>query len=1212
MNQALARHTLSKHGLSLVLGLLVLSGLYVSKVHNFLLFHTLIELFSVIVAFLIFSLVWHSRHLLDSRYLVFIGIASLFAGSVDLLHALAYKGMGIFPGNSADLATQLWIGFRYLAGFSFLIAPLLMKKKISDRTILASYAVVTVALLWAVFSGNFPACFEEGTGLTPFKIVSEYLISLMFLAALGLLFINREHFDIHVFRWTSAALVAAAIAELCFTQYVSVFGQANMIGHFFLLASVAFIYRAVVVTGIAEPSSILFRELKVSGEKLRESEERYRALVELSPDAIAVHCEWKVEYINRAGLKLFGADAPDQIVGKGVLDLVAPESREAVRERMRRIYDERVGTPLMELKILRMDGTTADVEAVSAPVTYSGKPASQVVVRDVTDRKRADEELRSAKEGLEQSVFERTADLRRTIDSLHEEIDTRMLVERELLETKEKLQDTLESITDAFFTLDCDWRFTYVNAEAMHLFRKEAALIGKIIWEVSPEMAGTVFQQQYEKSMKEGIRVIFDAVVPVKGTWVEVKTFPLENGLSVYVHDISERKSTEQRIRVTNDLLKLFTRKFTLKEYLDAAVELIRAWSGCRQVGVRILDASGCVPYIASEGFSAEFLKSESRLLLGTDQCACTRVIGGTLEPQDSQALSADGSFYTNNFKRFVNELTPECRERYRGVCLQSDFVSVGVIPVRFREKIVGAIHLADEREGMLPLENVEFVERMAYIIGEAVYRFGIEKELRSNYDALRESEARYRSLVEDARDIIFTLKPDGSVASLSPVFESITGFSRNDWVGKHFTEMLHPEDVSLAVDRFGRIMSGEALPLFELRGRTRSGEYLHFEFKITAGRQKDGAVLGIARDITERKRAEEDRARLVSAVDSAAEAVVITSPSTGVIQYVNPAFEQMTGYARDEALGRTLHFLESGRHDEVYYAGLRERLSEDGVWNGKLINKRKDGTEYFEECTVSPVRNGSGEIINYVYLKRDVTEKMRLQSIAEAVNTMNNIGYVFSGISHEIGNPVSSLIVSLEVMKEKLDGPREAVAAYVDRAMSQVSRIEYLLNSLRSFNMFEVQELQDLRIATFIEQFLSLVSEDFTKKGITIEVSHDDEAEWVHSNPRALQQVMLNVFTNAADALENRTCPRIIVSTSRSTGFIHLRIEDNGCGMTQEQQKKLFTPFHTTKPHGTGLGMVIIRNMLAKMGGTVEVQSRRNEGTSIEITIPEGGNGKQ
>jgi PAS domain S-box-containing protein len=335
---------------------------------------------------------------------------------------------------------------------------------------------------------------------------------------------------------------------------------------------------------------------------------------------------------------------------------------------------------------------------------------------------------------------------------------------------------------------------------------------------------------------------------------------------------------------------------------------------------------------------------------------------------------------------------------------------------------------------------------------------------------------------------------------------------------------------------------------------------------------------------------------------------VVITAPSTGVIQYVNPAFEQMTGYTKGETLGRTIHFLESGKHDEVYYQGLQETLQRDGVWSGNLVNKKKDGTLYFEECTVSPVRNRDNEIINYVYIKRDVTEKLRLESIAESVNTMENIGYVFSGVRHEIGNPINSINMILGILRAKLDAlSTEAVRDYLGRMSDQVGRVEYILRSLKSFNLYETQEPRNVQISSFLEKFLLLVRDDFGKKGIVIETAIDSGVRSVHADPRALQQVFLNVLTNAVDAVNGRHDPKIRIFVHGSDGVVRISVRDNGIGIPEDNLKNLFKPFYTTKEQGSGLGLVIVKKLLANMNGTIEIESRKEEGTVVNIAIPEG-----
>jgi signal transduction histidine kinase len=256
---------------TMLLGIAVLAGLYASSLYSYLLFHTLVELFSIIVAFVIFVLAWNTRRVLDNHYLLFLGISFVFTGALELVHTLAYKGFGVFPGNDANLSTQLWIAFRYLFSLSFLVSPLFIKRRLNVTAALIAYFIVTALLFGTIFLKIFPDCFVEDRGLTPFKIISEYVIIAIFLSSLGLMLRERGAFDHGVLRLMAGSIIASVLSELSFTQYVSVFGLANMIGHFLLLLSMAFIYRAIIVTGIVEPSRLLFRELKQSEEALQKA-----------------------------------------------------------------------------------------------------------------------------------------------------------------------------------------------------------------------------------------------------------------------------------------------------------------------------------------------------------------------------------------------------------------------------------------------------------------------------------------------------------------------------------------------------------------------------------------------------------------------------------------------------------------------------------------------------------------------------------------------------------------------------------------------------------------------------------------------------------------------------------------------------------------------------------------------------------------------------
>ncbi len=400
MDRTRDKNSFAGWGLRAFIGALIVAGLYASSLYSYLFFHSLIELFSVVTAFVIFVIIWHTRRIQDNQYLLLIGIASLSAGSIELVHTLAYKGMGVFSGSTANLATELWIAFRYVFSASFLLAPFFIKRSIGAKKILLVFGTVTVAVLSAVFSGLFPDCFVDGSGLTPFKIFSEYVITAIFAAGLGLLIQNRKFFDRTVFGLMAGSIVFSVASELAFTTYVSVFGQANMIGHFFLLASMGLIYRAIVITGIVDPSHLLFRDLKRSEAAIRESEERYRTLVEFSPLAIMVHSRNIWLYVNPAGLRLFGASSPDDLIGTSVLDRIHADFLPIVRERIQRVEQEEGRVELRELMMLRLDGTAIDVESAAVRTTYRGEPAAQVIVKDVTDRKKAERALEKSRAEL--------------------------------------------------------------------------------------------------------------------------------------------------------------------------------------------------------------------------------------------------------------------------------------------------------------------------------------------------------------------------------------------------------------------------------------------------------------------------------------------------------------------------------------------------------------------------------------------------------------------------------------------------------------------------------------------------------------------------------------------------------------------------------------------------------------------------------------------
>jgi diguanylate cyclase (GGDEF)-like protein len=253
----------------------ILVALYLLSQRNFLLFHSLIELFGIFVGWSIFTITWHSRKRLDNDYLLFLGIAFLFISILDVLHTLAYKGMGVFPDYDANLPTQLWIAARYLQGFSLLIAPVFLHRKLPVYGQIVAYNAISLAIITLIFLGGFPICFVEGSGLTPFKIFSEHIICILLIVSAALLVKNQQNFERQVLHWLVGSLAFMVISELAFTFYVSVYGLSNLVGHLCKLISLVLLYLIVVYRGIERPQNLLFHDLQ------RREQELQQALVEV-------------------------------------------------------------------------------------------------------------------------------------------------------------------------------------------------------------------------------------------------------------------------------------------------------------------------------------------------------------------------------------------------------------------------------------------------------------------------------------------------------------------------------------------------------------------------------------------------------------------------------------------------------------------------------------------------------------------------------------------------------------------------------------------------------------------------------------------------------------------------------------------------------------------------------------------------------------------
>ena len=378
----------------------VLGGLVILGLWNYVVFHSLVELFSIGVAMAIFLIAWNVRRRMDNDFLLFVALAYAAAGLLDLVHTLAYPGMGAIPDVTIDPPTQLWIAARYVQSLCLLIAPMWLTRRMPLRAVLVSLGLLDALVLLSIFRPwpwlpAFPDCHLGAAGLTPFKVISEYVISGILLAAIGLLWLRRSRLDKTVFGYMVAAVFVTMASEIAFTSYVSVQTPSNLIGHLLKAIAVYLTYKALIEAGLRRPFDVLFRDLAGS-------EERYRSLVQMSPDAIFVNRDNRIVLINPAAIQLFGATTAEQVLGKPPSAIFHPDYHPIMQERIHTLLEGRP-VPLVEGRIVQVGGEIRDVEVAAAPFDDRQGRAIQVILRDITDRKQAEARLQQAADELARS-----------------------------------------------------------------------------------------------------------------------------------------------------------------------------------------------------------------------------------------------------------------------------------------------------------------------------------------------------------------------------------------------------------------------------------------------------------------------------------------------------------------------------------------------------------------------------------------------------------------------------------------------------------------------------------------------------------------------------------------------------------------------------------------------------------------------------------------
>ncbi len=500
------------------------------------------------------------------------------------------------------------------------------------------------------------------------------------------------------------------------------------------------------------------------------------------------------------------------------------------------------------------------------------------------------------------------------------------------------------------------------------------------------------------------------------------------------------------------------------------------------------------------------------------------------------------------------------------------------------------------------------------------------KKDLERAVETRKEWEAKYLDLYENANIIIFNLDLEGRFTSANrTTYRELALSEQEGLAGKSFVDFLTPDSsrfMCLFGERSGSL--GPAAveePFWEFEAVTRSVPAVHLDVHAHSI-QENGSTVGIqciAQNITERKRVEMELTRLAAAIEQAVESVIMLDKA-GKIQYANSAFFRTSGYSREEVLGKSPAFLKSGKRDgETFYRGLLNTLTTKSVWTGRISNRKRDGSTYEAETTISPVRDKSGKIVNYVAVERDVTEEVRLEGQLRQMQKMEAIGTLAGGIAHDFNNILSAIIGFSEMSIEDIEEGHPA-KNYASHILKAAIRGRDLVRQILMFSHKNEEDRKHFRLGLIIKEAMKLLRASLPST-IDIRARIESENGVILASPTQIHQVLMNLCTNAGHAMREKGGVLEVAlsefemdSTSEAPylgmepgSYLKMSVSDTGIGMDRAVLDRIFDPFFTTKSptEGTGMGLAVVHGIVKGHGGGITVKSIPGKGSVFDVYFP-------
>jgi PAS domain S-box-containing protein len=845
-------------------------------------------------------------------------------------------------------------------------------------------------------------------------------------------------------------------------------------------------------------------------------------------------------------------------------------------------------------------------------------------------------------------------------------------------ESEERFRSLAQNSSDIIALLKTDGKLSYVSHSIERaLGWMPAELIGKSAFDlVCPKDTQAVMDTFSDSVRETGLISSVEARVMSKDRSFRIFESIFSNQLSnpaighivVTSRDVTERKESEQRTKLFNMLLRLFSETSSRGEYLDAILDLIMQYSHCGCAGIRIKDPYGNIPFESFAGFSEEFMESECRLSIERDRCICPRFLAGRQEPQDTPCTTPFGSFYCGDINAFLAGLSEEDRGLYRGVCVKEGYRSISVVPILYRGTIVGAIHLTDKEAGRFSLKHVQAIEALAPIIGEAIHRFNLEEDLHNNYFSQAAINMILSLSLEDIPLEDFFVKTLNMILAVPWLsFESsgkifLVGDDPGVLILKARNNVPEEQESPCVRVPFGKCLCGRAAATQETQFSDHI-DYLHefcckeisphghYAVPILFG----GRTLGVLNIKLKEKHARDQKEdELLQTIADTLAGIIMRMQAESELKKSKAGLANAQRIARlgnwewdiikdafnwsDEAyriFGITRHgfagtyeaFLNCVHPEDRGFVNksVNEALYENKPFNIEHRIVLPDGSERVVNEHAEVTFDQNNAPIRIVGTVQDITEhkiaeeyKEKLQAQLLQAQKMEAVGQLTGGIAHDFNNILTAIMTygQFLMMKLQKDDP---LTNYVNQILAASEKAANLTHSLLAFSRKQVTNPQPVNLNDIIKEignlFFRAIGEDIEFKLILAE-----EDLTIMADPKQVDQVLLNLLTNARDAMPHGgmlvlETDRVQIDNTfiRSHGYgspgeyALLSVTDTGIGIDEEIKGRIFEPFFTTKEvgKGTGLGLAMVYGIIKQHNGYINVYSEPGQGTTFNIYFP-------